>query len=352
MRPGWRPACGPETTRGPRASVSLPLDPPVWGVPVHRISPHPRQRGGWGPAGAFEIHWRAVLSVRRLREELPGQASHLGPKRRDVPHCATECADHEAAVVLPQDGIGYRLGVPAPRPRTPGASPGASIEEDERPADELAAQMGMQVPMLAINSDDHPTPQRPILSVPRRSGQRTQHGACHDWSIREASPGAEFCRGCGRTGRQSGTNLAIAGPGWPVRGQPGTAPIARSEGPRTARLVRQEVRGQGRAGAGEGPHVGAAAGPGGRDDVALAVAVDVTDRDPDTAGEAGGVGEEAHAGIAPVAREHAHVRAAAGAGAGDDLRAAEQCPATDIDPTGEAHRIGEEAREVREPTAR
>src|SRR6516162_8247718 len=93
------------------------------------------------------------------------------------------------------------------------------------------------------------------------------------------------------------------------------------------------------------PQVRAAAGHRAGDDVGLAVAVDVTGRDVDAAGEARGVSVVTGEHLAGERVERLDVRPAAGAGAGDDigLAATGEVPGRDADAAGEIGGVGEEA---------
>src|SRR5262245_44600854 len=95
----------------------------------------------------------------------------------------------------------------------------------------------------------------------------------------------------------------------------------------------------------ERPDLGGPAGAGGRDDLVAAVPVHVGHGNPNAPGEADLVREELgdHRAVHPA--EDAHVRAAAGAGPGDDV--GDPVPVhvagRDEDAAGEGGRVGEEA---------
>ncbi len=97
-----------------------------------------------------------------------------------------------------------------------------------------------------------------------------------------------------------------------------------------------------------------AAGTGGRDDIGPAVAVVVGRADADAAAEAAAVGEEVRQQVGRIrAAEDPHVRAAAGAGAGDDVgpAIAVEVARRHVDAAGEAA-VGLEGRQFGCPTGR
>src|SRR5690606_8699125 len=94
--------------------------------------------------------------------------------------------------------------------------------------------------------------------------------------------------------------------------------------------------------AAEDLHVRPGAGPGARDDVGTPVAVHVARGHGDAAAERRVVGEEG-GGFGPGrATEYLHVRTAARAGAGHDVRVAIAVDVAggNVDPTGEARGVG------------
>jgi hypothetical protein len=126
-------------------------------------------------------------------------------------------------MVLPQNGIGDRGDPPSLTRCLQGPAPRAPVEDDDRPADELSTQKGMEITAMAVNNDDPPTPHTrsfpcsgaPAIGLPSTE-RATARGRCQTRGDAHLGCGADQMR------QRAGVPLANPGPRWLVRSHHGT----------------------------------------------------------------------------------------------------------------------------------